>query len=407
MSMVQPVIYPELAPIAQAQVTQPSQDGNSPVSESGDSTVQHINADGIASGVVTSMDQLNNYVWVNRQRDANGGNYGGMVGGRLFAPGAGDFQTFNGNSEGLNGLKVLAQWMDEDGTVSPIYEATTANLSGLSGGDGSYVFHFPNFTDENGNIHEFYARPYEVRVKLWLAPGQKNPETGLELGTLRSVPGANVGLNNEGDGGAGMWTNIPQSFVYTGVFTYEYPQADPAAPNGGIYLHAPSGDPRRHDSAVQGRVDGSFADENRGSVSGRVWWETGAKDVGLLNFPNSAGETFFRAGEARVVTSVLTPAGVAAMRGIDRDLTRAEQAAIQREILEQHPEYIMETVVAYTDDEGYYTAVFNNKDWDWRYLYQHLETRDSDGNWQVQSAYSSYIDAMYGKPDAQTNIPQL
>ena len=350
-----------------------------------------IDADGIASGVVTKMDQLGDYKWVNDQRKNT---HGGMVGGRLFSPGTGDFSTVGDGNERLTGYAVYSQWMDEDGAVSPVYKAQTHKLPGTSGGDGSYVFHYPNWTDGNGKEHTFNAKPMKVKIRLWIAPGQEGPG-GQELKTIRQAPGVQPGFMNEGDGGVGMWSNVPESFQYTGIFTYEPPSEE---------MYAKEGDPRFHvDKKGWG---GSFGEEDKNSVSGSVWWETGASEAPLstITFPQSTSENFAKNGSARVVTSVLTDEGVAAFSQINK-LPRAERVKKQKELLRANPKYIAETVAAETDAQGRYYARFNTKNWDNKYLYQFVQV-NRDGKWVTQPAYSSYIVPMYGDPTKMMNIPQ-
>ncbi|MHA6556542.1 hypothetical protein ACX3U9_11645, partial [Corynebacterium pyruviciproducens] len=352
-----------------------------------------IDADGIASKAITNMDQLGNYDLVNGKR---GLDHGGMVGGRLYSSTTGDFSTVGQGNDRLNGLTVLSQWMDEDGAVSPVYSAKTHSIPGTAGGDGSYVFHYPNWTDGNGKVHEFYAKPYKVRIRLWVAPGQTGPAGG-ELVTLRQAPGVQPGFMNQSNGGAGMWSNVPQSFTFTGIFTYEGPQA---------YMYAPEGDPRFHEDKLGVPTGSTFNSADNSSVSGRVWWETGRTEGGVINFPQSTRENMVGAGEARVITSVLTREGVAEFRKIE-NLKRPERIKKQQELLKAHPEYIAETVAAQTNDKGEYYARFNHKNWDNRFLYQFVQVKDKDGKWVTQPAYSSYLAPMYGSPNEIMNIPQL
>ena len=158
----------------------------------------------------------------------------------------------------------MSQWQDEDGAISPVYSATTANIPGASGGDGAFVFHYPNWADGNGKVHSFYAKPYKVRVRMWIAPGQKGPGGG-ELLDLRQAPGVQPGFMNTGDGGNGMWSNVPQSFTFTGIFVYE-------APDMSVMVKKDA------DGNPDIRVDeggvpaNSFASADRGAVTGKVWW---------------------------------------------------------------------------------------------------------------------------------------
>ena len=98
--------------------------------QSAETTGAPIDADGIASGKVTKMDQLGDYKFV---EDNRGDNHGGMVGGRLFSSTTGTFSTVGDNPEVLTGYTVYSQWMDEDNAVSPVYKAKTADIEGTAG----------------------------------------------------------------------------------------------------------------------------------------------------------------------------------------------------------------------------------------------------------------------------------
>ena len=88
-----------------------------------------IDADAIASGKITKGSDFQ----VTK----------GIVSGWLdvatnnYSPG------INGSQTALNDYKVYLQWMDKDGTVSPVYQAMTHDLGGTragQGGNGTYAF---------------------------------------------------------------------------------------------------------------------------------------------------------------------------------------------------------------------------------------------------------------------------
>ena len=375
-------INPAVASAAEADAPQPAETTGAP-----------IPADGIASKAITNMDQLGNYALVKGKR---GLTHGGMVGGRLYSSTTGDFSTVGQGNERLNGYTVYSQWMDEDGWVSPVYSAKTADIPGTAGGPGSYVFHYPKVVDKNGVTHEFDAKPYVVRIRLWIAPGQKGPAGG-DLYTLRQAPGVQPGFMNESNGGAGWWPNIPQSFTFTGIFAYEMPS------DLMVKKDADGKPDIRVDEA--GYPGDTWSSADRSSVSGRVWWETGKTEQGTITFPVSTAENMADKGEARVVTSILTNKGVAEFRKLEK-LPRGERIKAQQELLKNNPGFIAETVAAETDDKGRYFARFEKKDFDNEFLYQFVQVK-RDGKWVTQPAYSSYPAPMFGDPTATMNIPQL
>ena len=353
-----------------------------------DPTAEAIDADGIASGAITNMDQVGDTALIRSKR---GENFGGMVGGRLYSPTTRDYGTVRDYNDRLTGYTVYSQWMDKDGAVSPVYKAETHKLEGTNGGDGSFIFHYPNWTDANGKEHEYNADPFRTRVRLWIAPGQTGPGGG-ELFTIRQAPGIVPGFMNQNNDGAGSFPTIPESYAFTGIFTYEGPSS---------VMYAPEGDPRFHVDAKGGASSWDASD--KGAVTGKVWWETG--EHGNLYFPNSTGEKFAKKGDARVITSILTEEGVAAFTEVN-NLPRSERLKKQQELLKAHPEYIAETVAAETDENGIYFARFNKKDSDRKYLYQFVQVKH-DGMWVTQPAYASYMAPMYGDPSKLMNNPQL
>ena len=382
LSLVAQVAPATVLPIEPAVAS--AQDAAAPAENTG----APIDADGIADGTITNMDDLANAAKIAPKR---GENHGGLVGGRLFAPTTGDFSTVGQGNERLTGYTVYSQWMDEDGAVSPVYKATTQDIPGTAGGPGSYVFRYPNWTDANGKEHEYNAKPFVTRVRLWIAPGQTGPGGG-ELFTIRQAPGVVPGFMNEKNSGVGASPTIPESYKYTGIFTYEGPSD---------VMYAKEGDPRFHVD-TKGVASG-WDESDRGSVTGKVWWETG--ETGNLNFPKSTLENFAKKGDARVITSILTEEGVAAFTEVN-SLPRSERLKKQQELLKAHPEYIAETVAAETDENGTYFARFNKKDYDNKYLYQFVQVK-RDGKWVTQPAYASYQAPMYGDPTKLMNIPQL
>lgn len=355
-----------------------------------DPTAEAIDADGIASGVIDGMWKLSDVGWVEKQR---GSTHGGMVGGRLTSLTDGRFDTRGLINEQLGGYTVYSQWTDEDGAVSPVFRAQTNVLGGTNGGTGSFVFHYPNWTDANGKEHIFNADPVKERIRLWAAPGQTGPGGG-ELFTIRQAPWFQPGFMNNTDSNDDEYAYGPWFLQFADIFTYEMPTDS---------MYAPQANPRFRVDDKGWPVDTSSADA-RSSVSGSVWWETGQSERNYLTFPLSTGENHAKQGQARVITSVLTGEGVTEFEKLT-GLRPMERMKKQREILEAHPEYIAETVAAETDDQGRYYARFNNKSWNKDYLYQFVQVK-RDGTWVTQPAYSSYLAPIFGNPKELMNIPQ-
>ncbi|MCI2848451.1 Rib/alpha-like domain-containing protein, partial [Staphylococcus hominis] len=299
----------------------------------------------------------------------------------------------NGSQTALNDYKVYLQWMDKDGTVSPVYQATTHDLGGTrdgQGGNGTYAFDIGDgWTDANGKLHkpEFQSVSGQ-KYRLWLAPGQKS-ENGNEYFTYRKQPG-----NSTGFSGAvvatGEFILSEHSMQRTAIYVYEKPS--------NVTMTTPESEWKYDDKGPDknpGILPGPVNKKSPYAVSGQVWWETTTS--GTL-YPTSSGESFIdqTLEEAkdgfRVVTSVLTPEGKQALsttNGID-DVN--ERIKAQQELIKTNPEYIQQTVVAPIVD-GRYTARFDDK-FDVNYMYQYV--MDKDGN--VVPGYTGYSSPVFTSP---------
>lgn len=383
LSLISPMTTSVSVSVAQENPAPSNEDPSIPAS---DPTAEAIDADGIASGAITNMDQVADTALIRSKR---GENFGGMVGGRLYSPTTRDYGTVGDYNDRLTGYTVYSQWMDKDGAVSPVYKAETHDIPGTqSGGAGSYVFHYPNWTDVNGNQHVFKVDSDYVRVRLWIAPKQSGPG-GNELFTLRQSPGYIPGFMNDlKDGPANSLFIEPESAVSTGIYTYEGPSP---------VMYAREGDSRFHVDS-EGIPNGAdVAAKDRGAVTGRVWWEYGVP-AELTSDSEIREKNAATNGEIRVVTSILTDEGVVAFRTAKQEAaTRRDLIKKQQELLRSHPRYIAETVAAETDEKGYYYARFNNKDFDKEFLYQFVQVK-YDGEWVIQPGYSGYEAPLYTQP---------
>lgn len=118
---------------------------------------QAISADAIDQGYITSETDLTNAAHT--------------LSGHVYIADYGTYSTMsNGMTDAPDGTKVYMQWMDTDGTISPIYVATTHSNIGTSagqGGAGLYAFNLSSsskgnvvkdgWTDANGKVHVYNA----------------------------------------------------------------------------------------------------------------------------------------------------------------------------------------------------------------------------------------------------------
>ncbi|UTF16965.1 YPDG domain-containing protein [Staphylococcus epidermidis] len=339
-----------------------------------------IDADAIASGKITKGSDFQ----VTK----------GIVSGWLDVATNNYTPGINGSQTALNDYKVYLQWMDKDGTVSPVYQATTHDLGGTrteQGGNGTYAFDIGDgWTDANGKLHKpDFQSVSRQKYKMWLAPGQKS-ENGNEYFTYRKQPG-----NSTGFSGAvvptGEFILANHSIQRTAVYVYEKPS--------NVTMTTPESEWKYDDKGPDSNpsyLPDSINKKDRYAVSGKVWWETTTTGT---TYPTSAGESFVdqTLEEAkdgfRVVTSVLTPEGKQALsttNGID-DVN--ERIKAQQELIKTNPEYIQQTVVAPIVD-GSYTARFDDK-FDVNYMYQYV--MDKDGN--VVPGYTGYSSPVFTSPN--------
>ncbi|MEW4403802.1 Rib/alpha-like domain-containing protein [Enterococcus sp. AN402] len=350
--------------------------------ETRNATEAPINIDAIESGKVKTGGQLTN--------EAN------IISGWLeLAPkSAVGYTPGTGASTKLNGYTVNAQWIDTDGAVSPVYTAVTHNLPGgdtNGGGDGVFAFELPTWTDETGVEHRFtYIPTSKQRLKLWLAPKQLSPD-GNELITFRPVVGNTPGFSTPTTAGAFYLAgaNLQRASIYV-VELPSKENLDTFVGKEDTWIY----DDKGPDSNPSNIVGGT----NR--VSGKVWWETSKNGV---TFPTSTGENFVTqtADEAktgfRVVTSILTPEGKAALESTQTANNAYDIVKEQLAILKAHPEYVQETVVAPIID-GEYTAHFTNNI-DVGAMYQFVV----NGEGEIQLAYSNFPVLAYGSPREYTH----
>ncbi|WP_223148562.1 YPDG domain-containing protein, partial [Auritidibacter ignavus] len=304
-----------------------------------------VDADVIAAGRVRTYGQF---------ADVTNRGLLGTFSGRLYFSNGVSFDASNSGAAALNDVTLYLQWMDKDSPASPVFTAKTHNLAGT---DGAFGFGDLNWVDENGTLHVYEPRNLinDVRIKVWVAPGQTGPGGG-ELKAIRQGPGMMNGFMNPGrDGYFGSFTTEPFSTQRGSVWVYEQPEgADPAS-----YLTTPR-DQWKVDN--EGPVPTPSNTSGLGGngpnmVSGRVWWESGDTDLNIA-FPFKAGES--PAPGTRVVMSVLSEEGRSAIRGLG-NLPTGERIQQQKALLEANPQYIEQTVVAPVGDNGQYTVRFDQR----------------------------------------------
>lgn len=338
---------------------------------------QVIVADALANGYIKSSTDATNA--------AN------TLSGRAFLSNHGTPATMsNGNQPVPEGTTVYMQWIDTDGAVSPIYSAKTTNqLSQSNGsqvGPGAYAFDLrEGWTDANGTKHVYSAKGAQ-QYRLFI-PDYTDTE-GNKVTMLRQVGGffPSTFVGSSTNSNLGQFPLLGTNMQRTAIFMNVVPQGD--------YMTAPQSE-WKIDS--EGPITNpAISLSTRNTISGKVWLETGAGDyANSATGPNQNSADPLVEGY-RVIISALSQEGIDAYKANVESLPDAERPAAAKALLQAHPEYISQTVVATTDDQGRYTARFD----DGKYVvddYVYAYVEDAAGN-RVQ-AYSGYTSPEFRAPD--------
>ncbi len=274
------------------------------------------------------------------------------------------------------------QWMDADGSVSPIYKTVTHDNVDTNGdGDptGSYAFDLRTpWKDAAGKSHTYTAKDGQY-YRLWIQDfktAQGNTATmfrqagGFFPGSyVNSVTGSNLG----------QFPLIGTNMQKTGVYMY--------VEDTGGYMTRPT------DEWTDGTWTGGLTG-NR-AIEGTVWLETGAGDyansaTGPNNNPKDPAAVGYK-----VVFSALTSEGAVAYEAEVASLPVSEQADAAKKLLTDHPEYISATVYTTTDAEGNYKLNFPEGTYNHNYLYGFVMNPAGE----IVQGYSSYTSPLFREPN--------
>lgn len=345
-----------------------------------------VYADAVATGDITKVFQIT---------DAFDDGFA-TVSGKLFELTDGVMDPTTTTNARLDGKKLYMQWIDEDGAVSPVYTTTSTNgvendgNIGSQGGKGAFVFKPLPWVDAKGKVHTYDARPSQEQLKIWLAPGQTGL-AGNELKQAVQSPGGDSGFWNIPDGNLdGTFYVAPANIQRASIWTREVPTALNDDTN--VYV---SKDNYSEQDAV---AELDRRAENQ--ISGKVWLESNMDGIGT--FPTSTSEQFLE--NFTVVTSVLTPEGRAAIAAL-QDQSAEQRLPQVKSLLQDHPEYIAQTVAAKTNADGDYAASFepgvltgeSTRD-EYDYIYQYV--MDPNGN--IVNTVSRYMTSEFAWPGTGT-----
>ena len=311
---------------------------------------QIIDADMIASGRVTKASNLT---------DAHGVGKG-LISGHVYmtTPGGNPGATYDNGNKKLDGITVYAQFRDKDGSYSPIFSAKTHTLPdvvGGNGGQGTFAFGTGKkgitWTDKLGREHTWSART-DQKHRIWVEPFTN--ERGNRVQMFRQangfVPGSFNGLV---EAPLGSFAAADGNIQQMAAFLQEVP------PNHENSWMAAKGDKLVEDP--EGPINSASTQTNvPNTLSGRVWLETGGPDKGIVATGPSKNGVDEAADGYTVYASTLTKDGAAANKKLHEQYKNdpSKLADATKQMLEDHPEYILKTVHGKTDNEGYYTLRF-------------------------------------------------
>ncbi|MGD6771545.1 Rib/alpha-like domain-containing protein [Staphylococcus simulans] len=274
-------------------------------------------------------------------------------------------------SVGTNGLApvpvntpVYLQWMDKDGSISPIYRAYTHNKNrddSAQDGPGAFAFDLrQGWTDATGKHHVykvFKGQKYRFAIPDFTLPN------GNKATMLRQAGGFYPGVfvDTFTDNNMGQTPVVGKNIGRTGIFMAEVPV--------GNYMTKPKNQwitsEGNHSYPELLAVDGYNV------VRGKVWIESSGGDRANSatgpNYNPNLGDRV--AAGYKVVLSSLTSQGAAAYRNEVQRVPVHERAAAAKRLLTAHPEYISATVVSVVDGNGVYAAKFPNGTLDVDHIY--------------------------------------
>ncbi|UXS75833.1 Rib/alpha-like domain-containing protein [Staphylococcus chromogenes] len=339
-----------------------------------------ITADAIANGYIKSATDATNA--------AN------TLSGRAWLIDSGTPSTMaNGLTPVPEGTPVYLQWIDTDGAVSPIYQASTTNqLSSVDGsqvGPGAYAFDLREpWVDANGTSHTYRAIDGQY-YRLWINDfTTANGNTGT---MLRQAGGfyPNTFVNSVTSSNLGQFPLIGTNMQRTGIFMSIVPTNNYMTRDNWIVDNQ---GPLTNPSTTTSVND---------FISGKVWIESGAGD-----YANSATGPNYNApsdvaGEGyQVVMSSLTAEGAKAYDAYVNSLPKDQQTAAARTLLQANPQYISATVTGYTDANGNYTLRFPSGALDLNHVYGYV--LDPKGN--LVKSYSAFTTPLFRPADANLSF---
>ncbi|MDD7585506.1 MAG: Rib/alpha-like domain-containing protein [Corynebacterium glucuronolyticum] len=312
------------------------------------------------------------------------------VSGDLYVDESGNARRYDNDDNRLNGVKVYAYWIDEDGMVSPTYYDVTRSLTNSDTRDGRYSIYLEPYTDAQGIQHTFDANAREKLIVFVSRDDLNIDGKQYTVAYQESYPvGTSVTRN------LASWNSAKQHVINWMIALHEYPTMEDLA-----WLHKPEAE----------RVEAP-KDEFDGNVSGLIWWNNwdaaGGTDS-LSEVDGAVGD--MRAKNVTVIGSYVND-DVALLFDVwkksHRDASREEFAAAQKEILEKYEadtgrSGIAETVYTKTNKDGFYKLQFAGIYGD-RASYRgivpadlfHEQANYGEGSWALGGINTKHINKAY------------
>ncbi|QPK81256.1 YPDG domain-containing protein [Schaalia sp. ZJ405] len=290
-----------------------------------------------------------------------------------------DVGQINSNLNGLtpvpDGTVVYMQWMDKDGSVSPVYSAKVQSkvpVYGEARAGGGYAFDLrAGWKDATGKLHKYKAVVGQS-YRLWIQDFKTGE--GNTFSMFRQAGGIFPGVftNSLTTRNNGQFLFAGVNVQRTAVFMTVRTDSDYMTGKRETWKHD-TGKPLSQTEADTTTRLNDF-------IAGRVWFESGNDNTQIYGTDeaNAVGYT--------VVASSLTPEGVQAYRAQIDDLPQPAKAEAVKRLLLDHPEYISQTVYGETDADGRYTLRFDEGKLDVGKLYAYV----MDPKGKIVNAYSPY-----------------
>ena len=364
----------------------------SPMSTLPVAQAQNATADAIGSlndGNVIEADAIQNG-YVDSPTDMT--NAKNTLSGNVYFAGKGTITSgYGGNNVPVPaGTNVYMQWMDTDGSVSPVYKAQTQdsiNQASGNGGPASYAFDLRNgYKDSNGEKHVYKATSgqyYRVWTEL-----DVHPVSGYPVQQLRGAGGLGAFINSVTAENTGQFPLIGTNMQKVSLWLAETVPAE--------------NNPLKASEVIDGgngKHQGGYTNSN--SYSGRVWLEAfeGADNANSITGP-AYGNGDAPAEKYRVYLTTLTNEGKQALAKVD-SLPYNERSAETKRLIQENSNYLGKTFVGTTDANGFYN-IDMGKDFTKESVYMWVE----DPQGRPVQGYSSWMTPAFGKANSKNWTPQ-